>query len=86
MWEEILKISINYGLMSALFTGLLVWVLKDSRTREHKYQSMVDKLHDALAVVHDIQRNTEEIRDTIKRRFTNDGTAEKNMGEDTVKN
>lgn len=65
MWEEILKVSINYGLMSALFVSLLFWVLRDAKTRERKYQSMVDKLQNALAVVYDIQKTTKEIRDNL---------------------
>jgi hypothetical protein len=80
--EEIWKIAVNYGLMSALFIGLLVWVLRDARNREGKYQNMVDKLHDALAVVYDIQKTTEEIRDTLKRRYKgNAGTAAKTVEE-----
>ncbi len=53
--------------MSALFVGLLVWVLRDSKAREAKYQAMVNKLHDALAVVHDIQKETKEIHALIKK-------------------
>ena len=67
MWEEIISVAINYGLMSALFVGLLVWVLRDSKAREAKYQNMVNKLHDALAVVHDIQKETKAIHALIEK-------------------
>lgn len=65
MWDNILSAVINYGLMSALFVALLVWVLRDSKAREVKYQDMVNKLHDALAVVHDIQNVTKEIHHAL---------------------
>ncbi|MDR1917546.1 MAG: UviB-like protein [Christensenellaceae bacterium] len=65
MWEEVLKIAINYGLMSALFVALLVWVLHDARQRERRYQSMLEKLHNALSVVNEIQQTTKEISKTL---------------------
>ncbi len=61
MWNEILEIVINYGLMSALFVGLFIWVLRDSKQRELNYQNMVEKLQDSLSVVHSIQKITKEI-------------------------
>ena len=67
MWEEIISVAVNYGLMSALFVGLLVWVLRDSKAREAKYQNMVNKLNDALAVVHDIQKETKAIHALLKK-------------------
>jgi hypothetical protein len=65
MGESILKMAINYGLMSALFVALLVWVLRDTRSREQRYQEMLDKLHDALSVVHEIQKTTKQISNTL---------------------
>ena len=83
MWEEILKIAINYGLMSALFVGLLYWVLRDAREREKKYQGMVEKLHDALAVVHDIQKTTKEIHKILNKKEKHYvGTGQKTAGTD----
>jgi septal ring factor EnvC (AmiA/AmiB activator) len=65
MWDDILKMAINYGLMSALFVALLVWVLRDTREREKRYQSMLEKLHDSLSVVNEIQKTTKEISNTL---------------------
>jgi hypothetical protein len=65
MWEKVFEAAINYGLMSMLFVALFVWVLRNSRDREQRYQSMIDKLHDALNVVAEIQRITKEISDTL---------------------
>ncbi|MDR0383956.1 MAG: hypothetical protein LBH47_01365 [Christensenellaceae bacterium] len=59
--EEILKMALNYGLMTSLFVSLLIWVLKDSQKREKKYQSMIDKLHKSLEIVADIQEETKQI-------------------------
>ena len=66
MWENVLEVVLNYGIMTVLFVCLLVWVLKDARTRERKYQTMVDKLHGALSVVSDIQSTTKEIYKEVK--------------------
>jgi Flp pilus assembly protein TadB len=65
MWEDILKMAVNYGLMSALFVALLVWVLHDARQRERRYQAMLEKLHNALSVVNEIQKTTKEISNTL---------------------
>ena len=65
MWDEVIKIAINYGLMSALFVALLVWVLRDSSQREKRYQSMLDKMHDALSVMNEIQQTTKKISTTL---------------------
>lgn len=65
MWDEIMKIAINYGLMSSLFVALLVWVLHNTKQREMRYQAMLDKMHNALSVMHEIQQTTKEISNTL---------------------
>ena len=37
MWEEIFNLALNNGLWAVLFLMLLVYVLKDSKSRESKY-------------------------------------------------
>ena len=86
MWEEILKMAVNYGLMSALFVALLVWVLRDARNREIEYQSAVKSLHKALEVVHYIQQGIKEIHEELirqrKENKVNGRTAKKTVEED----
>ncbi|MCL2755929.1 MAG: BhlA/UviB family holin-like peptide [Firmicutes bacterium] len=65
MWEEIISIAINHGLMTALFVGLMVYVLKDGRKREKKYQDTIEKLAESLKIVHEIQETTKELKKDV---------------------
>ncbi|MDR0975518.1 MAG: hypothetical protein LBM01_00975 [Christensenellaceae bacterium] len=65
MWEEVFNMAINYGLIPVLFVALMVWILRDTKARETKYQAMVDTLHSSLIVVADIQRAIQEIASAL---------------------
>lgn len=65
MWDEIINLAIGNGLWAVLFLMLLVFVLKDSRTREQKYQDTIENLGNALQVVQDVKQDVEEIKTTI---------------------
>lgn len=65
MWDEIINLAIGNGLWAVLFLMLLVFVLKDSRTREQKYQDTIENLGNALQVVQDVKEDVEEIKTTI---------------------
>ena len=67
MFDEFMQIATSYGIWTAMFLGLLVYLLADSRRREIKYQQTVEKLADRLAVVHDIKEELKEIRTGITR-------------------
>jgi len=65
MWNEILALAINHGLMATLFVGLMVYVLQDGKKRERKYQETIDKLADSLKIVHEIQEITRELKNDV---------------------
>jgi len=65
MWEEILNQAINVGFFAVLFVGLMVYILRDTAKRESKYVEMINKLHDSLSVVGDIQKQTKAISDSL---------------------
>lgn len=65
MWEQIVNLAISNGLFAVLFLGLLVYQLKDSRTREQKYQSMITKLGDSLEIVKQVKEDVEDIKDKL---------------------
>lgn len=65
MWEDILNLAIQNGLWAVLFLGLLIYQLKDSRTREKKYQQTIENLNRHLDVVEEINENVQEIKGKI---------------------
>jgi hypothetical protein len=60
---------IQQGPWALLFVSLLVYVIKDSRMREKKYQDTIDKLVDKLSIVDAIKADIEE----LKKYFKGDG-------------
>ncbi len=77
MWEKIINLAIGNGLWAVLFLMLLVFVLKDSRTREQKYQETIENLGTALQVVQDVKADVEDIKTTISTFVTSRGENEK---------
>lgn len=72
MWEEILALAINSGLLPALFVALLIYVLRDTANREKKYQEMeeenraiIARLSEGLRVVSELKIITEEIHKDV---------------------
>ena len=61
MWEDILNIIISNGIFAVLFCSLLFYQLKDSRSREEKYQRTIEKLSNHLDIVEDIKEELVEI-------------------------
>lgn len=62
MWNDIFNIAISNGLFAALFVALLVYVLKDSRKRENKYQGIIDSLSEHLNTVDEIKQDVADIK------------------------
>ena len=65
MWEQILNLAISNGLFAVLFMGLLVYQLKDSRSREKKYQDTIERLGKSLEIVKSVKEDVEEIKDRL---------------------
>ena len=72
MWEQILGMAINNGLLPALFVVLLVYVLRDTANRERKYQEMeeenrkiIARLSEGLRIVSELKIITEEIHKDV---------------------
>ena len=62
MWEEIFNLAVKNGLWAALFTGLLIFVIRDSSKREKKYQDIIKELSENFEIVKDIKQNVDEIK------------------------
>lgn len=65
MWEQIVNLAISNGLFAVLFLGLLVYQLRDSRAREQKYQSTIEKLGNSLEIVKQVKEDVEDIKDRL---------------------
>lgn len=70
MWNEIFNLAIKNGLWAVLFTGLFIYVIKDSTKREKKYQQIITELSESLAIVKNIKQNVEEIKQVVFKKST----------------
>lgn len=59
--EEIVSLVVANGIFAVLFCGLLVFELRDSRSRESKYVSIISALGERLKTVDEIKADTEKI-------------------------
>lgn len=65
MWQNVFDLAIKNGLWAVLFLGLLIFVLKDSKQRENKYQQTIKDLTEHLGVVHEIKKEVEEVKEVV---------------------
>ena len=65
MWEQIFNLAISNGLFAVLFLGLLIYQLKDSRSRENRYQETIARLGNALDIVQSVKHDVEEIKEIL---------------------
>ncbi|MDR3292887.1 MAG: UviB-like protein [Clostridiales bacterium] len=65
LWDEIIKLAVANGLFAVLFVALLLYVLKDGRVREQKYQSTIAQLSTALGAVKEIKTDVESIKEKL---------------------
>lgn len=76
MWETILEAAKGAGVWAVLFVCLFFIQIKDSKTREGKYQSTIDALADKLKMIADIKTDIEDIKEQLLGK-TNGKTEEK---------
>lgn len=65
MWQDIFDLALKNGLWAVLFLGLLIFVLRDSKQRENKYQQTIKDLTEHLGVVHEIKKEVEEVKQVV---------------------
>lgn len=65
MWQNVFDLAIKNGLWAVLFLGLLIFVLKDSKQRENKYQQTIKDLTEHLGVVREIKKEVEEVKEVV---------------------
>lgn len=67
MWEEILNMAAKSGIWALLFVALFFIQIKDSKTREGKYQATIDSLADKLKMVAEIKDSVDEIKEFLEK-------------------
>ena len=65
MWEQIVNLAISNGLFAVLFLGLLIYQLRDSRSREQRYQETIVRLGNALEIVQSVKEDVEDIKEIL---------------------
>ena len=65
MWSDVFNVAISNGIFACLFVALLVYVLKDSRKREAKYQNTIEFLSTKLNTVDEIKEDVSEIKSCL---------------------
>ena len=81
MWEEIFNLALNNGLWAVLFLMLLVYVLKDSKSREAKYQETIETLAESLEIIHEVREDVQEIKAKLTKPITKEEKKEKKDAE-----
>lgn len=59
MDNKLIELIVSQGVFAILFLYLLLYVLKENRTREEKYQEIIFKLSCTL---HNIEQDLKEIK------------------------
>ncbi len=63
--EGILEMAAQTGIWAVLFVVLFFYQIKDSKTREDKYQETIAKLATSLEIVAEIDHKVSEIKKVI---------------------
>ena len=87
MWNEILNLAIKNGLWAVLFLGLFIFVIKDSSSREKKYQQTIKDLTGHLGIVKDIKEDVDEIKNIVflDKKYKNIAKNSKNIQKNSKK-
>lgn len=75
MWENIFQMATESGIWAILFVCLFFIQIKDSKTREGKYQTTIDALAEKLKLISDIKLSIEEIKDKLTGKTSADTTS-----------
>lgn len=63
--DEIISLVVANGIFAVLFCGLLVYELRDSRSREDNYEKIIRALNDRLGAVEDVKASAEQIKSDV---------------------
>lgn len=66
MWDALIQLAVNDGIWALLFCILLIFELKDSRTREKKYQTTIERLSQDLSYMNTMSKSIDQIQDEMR--------------------
>ena len=62
-----MKLALANGLWCALFVFLFFYQLRDSKTREEKYVSIIEDLSESFKTVHEIDEKLDNLTEALKK-------------------
>ena len=66
IWNEVVSIVVSNGVFAILFVWLFLYMLKDSRNRETKYQQTIEQLTTHLQTLEEVKDDLTEIKGMLK--------------------
>ena len=66
IWNDVVSIIVSNGVFAILFVWLFLYMLKDSRNRETKYQQTIEQLTTHLQTLEEVKDDLTEIKDMLK--------------------
>ena len=66
IWNDVISIVVSNGVFAILFVWLFLYMLKDSKTREEKYQQTIETLTTHLQTLEDVKEDLTEIKDMLQ--------------------
>jgi len=67
MWEKIIELAASNGIWTLLFCALLIFELKDSRSRQLKYQKTISSLTGDLGYLNALDANVCKLREEMRK-------------------
>ena len=66
IWNDIISIVVSNGVFAILFVWLFGYQLKDSKTREERYQQTIESLTTHLQILEDVKEDLSEIKEFLR--------------------
>jgi len=65
MMEEVVKLACTNGLWAVMFVVLLLHQIKTSNQREQKYQALLEKLANNVAIIKNVDKNVRAVAKNV---------------------
>ncbi len=60
--DQIISLAVAEGLWAVLFCGLLIYLLRENRSRESRYNAVIETLGEKLGTLTAVKSDTDEIK------------------------